>query len=135
MLFFDPALQGLFGGGYAGASEILADDAGIEQLIAPARGAGRRDHLGRVRLVAVAAIAAVVLVAVTCNLGRSPSRRSSPLWASPLRVVTVDGRELRVVEVEYASGLRHVDSLGGLDGALFRSTPPVDGKGWGWPAR
>jgi hypothetical protein len=27
-------LQGLFGGGYQGASDILADDAGIEQLIA-----------------------------------------------------------------------------------------------------
>jgi hypothetical protein len=34
MLFFDPVLRGLFGGGFAGASEILADDAGIEQLIA-----------------------------------------------------------------------------------------------------
>ena len=34
MLFFDPVLQGLFGGDDASASEILADDAGIEQLIA-----------------------------------------------------------------------------------------------------
>jgi len=34
MLFFDPVLQGLFGGGDESASEILADDAGIEQLIA-----------------------------------------------------------------------------------------------------
>ena len=34
MLFFDPVLQGLFGGGDQFASEILADDAGIEQLIA-----------------------------------------------------------------------------------------------------
>lgn len=34
MLFFDPVLAGLFGGGYASASEILADDAGIELLIA-----------------------------------------------------------------------------------------------------
>ena len=34
MLFFDPGVQGLFGGGFASASEILADDAGIEQLIA-----------------------------------------------------------------------------------------------------
>ncbi len=33
MLFFDPVLNGLLGGGYAGASEILADEAGIEQLI------------------------------------------------------------------------------------------------------
>jgi hypothetical protein len=34
MLFFDPVLNGLFGGDYASATEILADDAGIEQLIA-----------------------------------------------------------------------------------------------------
>jgi hypothetical protein len=33
MLFFDPVLRGLFGGELAGASAILADDAGIEQLI------------------------------------------------------------------------------------------------------
>jgi uncharacterized membrane protein (UPF0127 family) len=53
-------------------------------------------------------------------------------WASPIRVVTVDGRELRLVEVEYASGLRHTDSLGGLDGALFRFDQPLStGKGMG----
>lgn len=34
MLFFDPLLRGMFGGELASASEILADDAGIEQLIA-----------------------------------------------------------------------------------------------------
>jgi hypothetical protein len=34
MLFFDPVLRGLFGGELATASEILADDDGIEQLIA-----------------------------------------------------------------------------------------------------
>lgn len=33
MLFFDPVLRGLFGGDVAGASAILADDDGIEQLI------------------------------------------------------------------------------------------------------
>jgi hypothetical protein len=33
MLFFDPVLRGLFGGEMAGASAILADDAGIELLI------------------------------------------------------------------------------------------------------
>jgi hypothetical protein len=33
MLFFDPVLMGLFGGGDASASEILADDTGIELLI------------------------------------------------------------------------------------------------------
>jgi len=34
MLFFDPVLRGLFGGEVAGASAILADDTGIELLIA-----------------------------------------------------------------------------------------------------
>jgi hypothetical protein len=34
MLFFDPVLRGLFGGEMTSASEILADDIGIEQLIA-----------------------------------------------------------------------------------------------------
>jgi hypothetical protein len=33
MLFFDPVLRQLFGGGLATASEIMTDDAGIEQLI------------------------------------------------------------------------------------------------------
>ncbi|HEY7735991.1 MAG TPA: hypothetical protein VH813_04290 [Candidatus Limnocylindrales bacterium] len=33
MLFFDPVLRGLFGGDLAGASAILADEAGIELLI------------------------------------------------------------------------------------------------------
>ncbi len=33
MLFFDPVLRSLFGGELDSASEILADDAGIEQLI------------------------------------------------------------------------------------------------------
>ena len=33
MLFFDPVLRSLFGGEMAGASAILADEDGIEQLI------------------------------------------------------------------------------------------------------
>ena len=33
MLFFDPVLRGLFGGELPGASAILADEDGIEQLI------------------------------------------------------------------------------------------------------
>ncbi len=33
MLFFDPVLRSLFGGELMSASAILADDAGIEQLI------------------------------------------------------------------------------------------------------
>ncbi|HVL54163.1 MAG TPA: hypothetical protein VM344_07855 [Vitreimonas sp.] len=34
MLFFDPVLRNMFGGEMEGASAILADDAGIELLIA-----------------------------------------------------------------------------------------------------
>jgi hypothetical protein len=34
MLFFDPVLRTIFGGGLRGLSELLADDARIEQLIA-----------------------------------------------------------------------------------------------------
>lgn len=33
MLFFDPVLRSLFGGEVSSASEILADEDGIEQLI------------------------------------------------------------------------------------------------------
>jgi hypothetical protein len=33
MLFFDPVLRGVFGGGLASASALLADEDGIEQLI------------------------------------------------------------------------------------------------------
>jgi hypothetical protein len=33
MLFFDPVLHGVFGGDLATASEILADEDGIERLI------------------------------------------------------------------------------------------------------
>lgn len=33
MLFFDPVLRSLFGGELVGASRILADEIGIEQLI------------------------------------------------------------------------------------------------------
>jgi hypothetical protein len=33
MLFFDPVLKSIFGGDLAGASALLADDDGIDQLI------------------------------------------------------------------------------------------------------
>ena len=33
MLFFDPVLRGVFGGDVASVTELLADEAGIEQLI------------------------------------------------------------------------------------------------------
>jgi hypothetical protein len=33
MLFFDPVLRQVFGGGHEGASALLADDESIEQLI------------------------------------------------------------------------------------------------------
>ncbi len=38
MLFFDPVLRGVFGGDLASASELLADDMGIELLIARLEG-------------------------------------------------------------------------------------------------
>ena len=47
MLFFDPVLRGVFGGDLASASEILADDTGIELLIARLEETRRGDHLGR----------------------------------------------------------------------------------------
>lgn len=34
MLFFDPVLRGVFGGEFPSASEIMADETGIELLIA-----------------------------------------------------------------------------------------------------
>ena len=34
MLFFDPVLRGVFGGDLASATELMADDTGIELLIA-----------------------------------------------------------------------------------------------------
>jgi len=40
-------------------------------------------------------------------------------WGSEIETVEVDGRTLRLVHVDYQNGLRGVDSLGGLDGALF----------------
>lgn len=45
MLFFDPLLRGVFGGELASASEILADDAGIEQLIARLEEQGEDDDV------------------------------------------------------------------------------------------
>jgi len=40
-------------------------------------------------------------------------------WASDIETVDVDGRQLRLVHVGYADGLRNTPSLGALDGALF----------------
>ena len=77
-------------------------------------------------------MAAVVLILVVVTWVVPRLDVPVRFWGSPIRVVTVDGRELRVVEVEYASGLRHTDSLGGLDGALFRFDQPLStGKGMG----
>ena len=74
----------------------------------------------------------MVLVAVTASWIAPRLDIPVRFWGNPVRVVTVDGRELRVVEVEYQSGLRHVDSLLGLDGALFRFDRPLStGKGMG----
>jgi uncharacterized membrane protein (UPF0127 family) len=77
-------------------------------------------------------VAAVVLVVVTAAWVVPRLDVPMRFWGNPIRTVSVDGRELRVVEVDYASGLRHVDSLLGLDGALFRFAAPLStGKGMG----
>ena len=47
MLFFDPVLRGVFGGDLASASEILADDTGIELLIARLEELDEEIGLGR----------------------------------------------------------------------------------------
>jgi hypothetical protein len=49
MVFFDPTLRHVFGGELPVATEILADDIGIEQLIERLQDPGRRDLLGRLR--------------------------------------------------------------------------------------
>jgi uncharacterized membrane protein (UPF0127 family) len=48
-------------------------------------------------------------------------------WLSPVESVSVESRELRVVRVGYAQGLRDVPTLGGLDGALFVLDAPTRG--------
>ena len=47
MLFFDPVLRGVFGGDLPPASEIMADDDGIEQLIARLEELDEEVDLGR----------------------------------------------------------------------------------------
>jgi len=82
------------------------------------------------RLVAIAVTGGLVIWGVAWLVPRIgvPDR----FWLSPRETVSVGGRELHVVRVGYATGLRQVPSLGGLDGALFaldRAASPDHGMG------
>jgi len=69
----------------------------------------------RVLLLIGAAIAALVVSGWASPRVGVPFR----FWLSAVRTVTVGDRDLRLVEVTYAQGLRGVEALGSLDGALF----------------
>jgi uncharacterized membrane protein (UPF0127 family) len=84
---------------------------------------------GAIAIVAVV-VSAIGVVAWVAPRLEVPAR----FWLAPVSTVRVDDRELRVVEVDYASGLRGVDSLGGLDGALF-VLPQVMSEGHGMGMR
>jgi uncharacterized membrane protein (UPF0127 family) len=73
--------------------------------------------------VGVGALAVLAAIAAAWLIPRLdvPPR----FWLSPISDVRIADRRLRVVHVDYASGLRHVDSLGGLDGALFQFERPL----------
>jgi uncharacterized membrane protein (UPF0127 family) len=65
-------------------------------------------------LVVVGGLIAAFALVVSPWLG-VPAR----FWFAPIEAVSIDGRDLRVVRVDYGQGLREVESLGDLDGALF----------------
>ena len=51
-------------------------------------------------------------------------------WLSPIETVSLEDRQLRLVRVDYAQGLREVATLGGIDGALFvLDAPTTNGMG------
>jgi uncharacterized membrane protein (UPF0127 family) len=65
---------------------------------------------------------AVVAVSFTVAIGSWVAPRldvPTQFWLSPIETVSIEGRDLRVVRVRYAQGLRGISTLGGLDGALF----------------
>ena len=69
----------------------------------------------------VALVLAAVLAGLITSCAWLVPRLDVPMefWMPPIESVSIDGRELRVVRVGYTRGLREVESLGGLDGALF----------------
>src|SRR6187431_2337982 len=72
-----------------------------------------------VRRLAVAIVLVTVVVGIQAAWVAPRLDVPVRFWLSPLSTVSIDGRQLRVVHVDYADGLREVPSLGGLDGALF----------------
>jgi len=72
----------------------------------------------RARLV-IAVVAVVVVVGLQAAWVASRLDIPMRFWLSQLSTISIDGRQLRVVHVDYQSGLREVPSLGALDGALF----------------
>jgi hypothetical protein len=76
---------------------------------------------GRVRLIAAGLAAAAILGGLIAAGVSVAPRLDVPtaFWPSQIETVAIDGRPLRVVRVGYNQGLREVETLGGLDGALF----------------
>jgi uncharacterized membrane protein (UPF0127 family) len=68
---------------------------------------------------------AAVLVGVTASWVVPRLDVPIPFWLSPIETVAVGDRNLRVVRVTFAQGLRAVPTLGGLDAALFVLDSPA----------
>ena len=66
------------------------------------------------RIVVVGAVVAGLALFVSPRLG-VPVR----FWFAPIESISIGGRDVRVLRVDYGQGLRGVESLGDLDGALF----------------
>ena len=76
--------------------------------------------LGRQRNLLGLLVAAVVAGLLAGGAWLAPRLGvPSQFWLSPMETVSIDGRNLRLVQVSYSQGLRTVETLGGLDGALF----------------
>lgn len=73
------------------------------------------------RLIAAGLAVAAILVGLIAAGTWVAHRLDVPtaFWLSPIETVSIDGRRLRVVRVSYNQGLREVETLRGLDGALF----------------
>ncbi len=76
---------------------------------------------GKLRTIAAGLALVAILVGLIAAGAWVAPRLDVPteFWLAPIETVWVDGRQLRVVRVGYNQGLREVETLGGLDGALF----------------
>jgi uncharacterized membrane protein (UPF0127 family) len=66
------------------------------------------------RIVVVGALVAGLALFVSPRLGVPVQ-----FWFAPTESISIGGRDLRVLRVAYGQGLRGVESLGDLEGALF----------------